>query len=72
MLLDGSPAWENPATKDKILYLSDDLYIPPKSTTEDLLKWYRTMYSGFSDTLCAQLKAVFPIDTTQRGSAIWS
>lgn len=69
VLLDGSPAWENPATKDKILYLSDDLYIPPKSTTEDLLKFYRTMYSGFSDMLCAQLKAVFPIDTTQRLSS---
>ena len=69
VLLDGSPAWENPATKDKILYLSDDLYIPPKSTTEDLLKCYRTMYSGFSDMLCAQLKEVFPIDTTQRLSS---
>ena len=31
VLLDGSPAWENPATKDKILYLADDLYIPPKA-----------------------------------------
>ena len=30
VLLDGSPAWENPATKDKILYLADDLYIPPQ------------------------------------------
>ncbi len=69
VLMDGCPAWEAPDTKDKIFYLSDDLYFPPKSTTEDLFKFYRSMYSGFSDLLCAQLKAVFPIDTTARLSS---
>lgn len=66
VLVDGAPVWENPVVKDEIFYLSDDLYFPPKSTTEDLLNFYRRLYSGFSDLLCAQLKAVFPIDTTQR------
>lgn len=66
VMIGDAPTWENPAMKDEIFYLSDDLYFPPKSTTEDLLKFYRSMYSGFSDLLCAQLKSAFPIDTTKR------
>ena len=66
VMIGDAPTWENPVLKDEIFYLSDDLYFPPKSTTEDLLKFYRSMYSGFSDLLCAQLKSAFPIDTTKR------
>lgn len=66
VVIDDAPTWENSTLKDEIFYLSDDLYFPPKSTTEDLLKFYRSMYSGFSDLLCAQLKSAFPIDTTKR------
>lgn len=34
--LEGEDIFENIAAKDRILYLSDDLYFPPKSTVEDL------------------------------------
>ena len=46
--LEGEDIFENIAAKDRILYLSDDLYFPPKSTVEDLASFYRGLYSGFS------------------------
>lgn len=69
ILLDGASVWENPAVKDQIFYLSDDLYFPPKCTAEDLLNFYRSMYSGFSDEVCSALKAAYPIDTKKRLSS---
>lgn len=39
--LEGEDIFENIAAKDRILYLSDDLYFPPKSTVEDLASFYR-------------------------------
>lgn len=59
--LEGEDIFENIAAKDRILYLSDDLYFPPKSTVEDLASFYRGLYSGFSmetyHTLCGVLSA---------------
>lgn len=66
VLVDGKPAWENVEMKDQVFYLSDDLYFPPKSTTEDLLSFYKGMYSSYDEDLAVQLRSVFPIDTTKR------
>ena len=49
--LEGEPIFENIAAKDRILYLSDDLYFPPKSTVEELAAFYRGLYSGHADYL---------------------
>ena len=66
VLVDGEPAWENVAKKDQVFYLSDDLDFPPTCTVDELLNFYKGMYSGFSEELCAQLKAIFPLDTSKR------
>ena len=60
--LDGEPVFENIAAKDRILYLSDDLYFPPKSTVEELAAFYRGLYSGFSTETYQKLCGCFPLE----------
>ena len=61
--LEGEDIFENIAAKDRILYLSDDLYFPPKSTVEDLASFYRGLYSGFSMETYHTLCGCFPLQT---------
>ncbi len=60
--LEGEPVFENIAAKDRILYLSDDLYFPPKSTVEELAAFYRGLYSGFSTETYQKLCGCFPLE----------
>ena len=60
--LEGEPVFENIAAKDRILYLSDDLYFPPKSTVEELAAFYRGLYSGFSAETYQKLCGCFPLE----------
>ena len=60
--LEGEPIFENIAAKDWILYLSDDLYFPPKSTVEELAAFYRGLYSGFSTETYQKLCGCFPLE----------
>ena len=65
VMLEGEDIFENIAAKDRILYLSDDLYFPPKSTVEDLASFYRGLYSGFSMETYHTLCGCFPLQTDQ-------
>ena len=60
--LEREPVFENIAAKDRILYLSDDLYFPPKSTVEELAAFYRGLYSGFSTETYQKLCGCFPLE----------
>ena len=60
--LEGEPVFENIAAKDRILYLSDDLYFPPKSTVEELAAFYRGLYSGLSTETYQKLCGCFPLE----------
>ena len=60
--LEGEPVFENIAAKDRILYLSDDLYFPPNSTVEELAAFYRGLYSGFSTETYQKLCGCFPLE----------
>ena len=60
--LEGEPVFENIAAKDRSLYLSDDLYFPPKSTVEELAAFYRGLYSGFSTETYQKLCGCFPLE----------
>lgn len=74
--LEGEPVFENIAVKDRILYLSDDLYFPPKSTVEELAAFYRGLYSGFSTETYQKLCGCFPLEvkkslsTFSKGSGV--
>lgn len=62
ILLDDQAVYENPTAKDQIFYLSDDLYFPPKTTTQEMASFYQGLYSGFDVKKFRQLGAMFPID----------
>lgn len=67
--IDGMPVYDNCAAKDRIFYLGDDLYFPPRTTAEDLARFYKGLYSTFSEDSYRKLSGVFPIDTKKRLSS---
>ena len=60
--LEGEEVFENIRAKDRILYLSDDLYFPPKTTIGELMQFYRGLYSGFSAETYQKLCGCFPLE----------
>ena len=60
--VDGQSTYEDVATKSKIFYLPDDVYYLPKSTTDDMAKFYSEIYEKFSFEKYETLKKYFPID----------
>lgn len=73
--LEDEPIFENVAAKDRILYLGDDLYFPPKATVEDMARFYRGLYSGFSMEPttpfagASRCKPISPFPPSARGCA---
>ena len=67
--LEGEEVFENIRAKDRILYLSDDLYFPPKTTISELMQFYRGLYSGFSAETYQKLCGCFPLETKKPLSA---
>lgn len=64
--IDGQPIFENVEMKNRIFYLSDDIFFLPKATTDDMADFYQGMYSTFSREKYQELKKYFPIDCTKR------
>lgn len=64
--VDGAPIFENSAVKDRIFYLSDDLYFLPKTTVDEMAAFYQGLYSGFSREKYEYLKTLFPIQAKQK------
>ena len=64
--IDGLPIFENIAVKDRVFYLSDDIFYLPKATTDQMAAFYAGIYSSFSWEKYKQLKGCFPIDCGAR------
>lgn len=64
--VDGVSPFENPATKEKIFHVSDDLYFLPQSNMNDMAEFYSKMYPGFSWEGYAEMCSRFPIDPKKR------
>ncbi len=47
MTIDGLPVWENPAAKDKLFYVPDELYFLPQSTMKKMAGYYKAIYPKF-------------------------
>lgn len=65
-LVDGKIPYENPAVKDSIFHVSDELYFLPQSTMNDMADFYSGQYSAFSRELYAKLCDRFPIDPKKK------
>ena len=61
--IDGQPVADDPNLKERIGYISDDVFYFPAATMEDMHRFYRDVYSRFDETLYQKLKEVFPLPT---------
>lgn len=61
--IDGQPVADDPNLKERIGYISDDVFYFPTATMEDMHRFYRDVYSRFDEDLYQKLKEVFPLPT---------
>ena len=57
----GQPVYENPAVKETIGYIPDDIFFFPSATLEDMRSYYKGIYPQFDDTLFDRLYEVFQL-----------
>ncbi len=60
--VDGMPVWENPAAKDRIFYVPDDLYFLPQTTMVKMAHYYKALYRKFDWERFCGLTATFGLD----------
>ncbi len=64
ILVDGTPVFENPAIKEKIAYIPDDLFYFMQADTMEMKRFYQGIYKNFDEKLFERLRKFFPdIDT---------
>ena len=61
--IDGQPVADDPNLKERIGYISDDVFYFPAATMEDMHRFYRNVYSRFDEDLYQKLKEAFPLPT---------
>jgi len=64
--VDGAPVFEAPAVKDRIFFVSDDLYFHPQATLAEMAKFYRAAYPRWDEARYKKLCELFPIGTQRR------
>lgn len=62
--LAGEPVFENPAAKEKIGYIPDEIFYYPTATLADMEKFYAGMYKKFDRCLFERLKEAFNLPMT--------
>ena len=64
--LDGEPVFENPKVKERIVYISDDLFFFTQYTILDMAKYYERLYPNWSWDRFNKLREIFPLDLKKR------
>jgi len=62
ILVDGQPVYENPAVKERIAYIPDDIFYFLQSSVKDMMRYYRGIYPKFDMERYEKLKEVFSLD----------
>ena len=62
VLIGGQPVFENPAVKEKLAYIPDDIFYLGAATVRDMKNLYRAMIPTFSDERFEKLREAFPLD----------
>ena len=60
--IDGQPVYENPAVKQRIACIPDELYARGSETIRDMMQFYRHLYPRFDEARFRQLGEVFALD----------
>ena len=63
---DGESVWENDLKKQEILYLSDEQFFLPHSTINDMKRFYKSVYTGFSEETFKKLRGIFTLDCDRK------
>lgn len=63
---DGAPVFDNPEVKGTVSFVPDELYLPPNSNIEDMIKRYRLLKRNFNEQKLRELVNVFELNTKQR------
>ena len=59
--MEGLPVYENPALKERMGYIPDEVFYYPAASLEDMRRFYRRMYKTFDDELFDRLHEVFQL-----------
>ena len=62
VLIGGEPVYENPAVKETLAYIPDDIFYFGAATIRDMKNLYRAMIPTFSDERFEKLREAFPLD----------
>ena len=58
--VEGQPVYENPAIKERMVVIPDDVYYYGSASVREMMKFYRGMYPTFSMERFEQLTEAFP------------
>ncbi|MBO5836475.1 MAG: ABC transporter ATP-binding protein [Oscillospiraceae bacterium] len=61
VLVEGAAVYENPAVKERIGYIPDDIFFFPSATMEDMRSYYQGIYPNFDNELFEKLFEVFQL-----------
>lgn len=64
--IEGQPVYENPAIKERMVVIPDDVYYYGSASVREMMKFYRGMYPTFSMERFEKLAEAFP-DGVQPG-----
>ena len=64
--IDGQPGYENPACKQQIFFIPDEIYQQPGASMESMAKLYACLYTQWSQQRYEQLVQRFPIDPKRK------
>ena len=59
--MDGEPIYENPAVKERICCIPDDIFYFPSANLEEMRRFYKGIYPRFDDALFNRLYDVFEL-----------
>ena len=62
VLIDGQPVYENPAVKERIAYIPDELFFFTQASIRDMADFYRSVYPHFSKERFEKLRAACDLD----------
>ena len=62
IMIDGQPVFENPAIKERIAYIPDDIHYFANASVRETMQYYKSIYPKFDAARFEKLGEVFSID----------
>lgn len=66
ILVDGEEIFENIEKKQRIFFLSDDMYFWPNATPREMMRYYSMFYPSYEETRFSQMMKQFGLDEQRR------